>query len=103
MTRGSSITSAGQRRPCIIAAVRGRLGFSKRGRRQHQRGGRHDCGKSRGHDPRYRRSPCNGVTAVMTVETIRHWHIGDVDVARIVEVNAYEDDISMLLKDETPE
>jgi glyoxylase-like metal-dependent hydrolase (beta-lactamase superfamily II) len=39
----------------------------------------------------------------MTVETIRHWHIGDVDVARIVEVNAYEDDISMLLKDETPE
>jgi glyoxylase-like metal-dependent hydrolase (beta-lactamase superfamily II) len=37
----------------------------------------------------------------MTAETIRHWCIGDVEVARIVEVNAFEDNISMLLKDET--
>ena len=37
----------------------------------------------------------------MTAETIRHWRIGDVEVARIVEVNAFEDKISMLLKDET--
>jgi glyoxylase-like metal-dependent hydrolase (beta-lactamase superfamily II) len=37
----------------------------------------------------------------MTVETIRHWRIGDVEVARIVEVNAFEDNIAMLLKDET--
>ena len=36
-------------------------------------------------------------------EHIRHWKIGDVDVARIVEVNAFEDNISMLLKDETAE
>jgi glyoxylase-like metal-dependent hydrolase (beta-lactamase superfamily II) len=39
----------------------------------------------------------------MSVETLRHWHIGDVEVARIVEVNAFEDNISMLLKDETAE
>ncbi|HUI60486.1 MAG TPA: MBL fold metallo-hydrolase [Steroidobacteraceae bacterium] len=37
----------------------------------------------------------------MTVETIRHWRVGDVEVARIVEVDAFEDNISMLLKDET--
>jgi glyoxylase-like metal-dependent hydrolase (beta-lactamase superfamily II) len=37
----------------------------------------------------------------MTAETIRHWQIGDVEVARIVEVNAFEDNIAMLLKDET--
>jgi glyoxylase-like metal-dependent hydrolase (beta-lactamase superfamily II) len=37
----------------------------------------------------------------MTAETIRHWRIGDVELARIVEVNAFEDNISMLLKDET--
>ena len=37
----------------------------------------------------------------MTAETIRHWRIGDVEVARIVEVDAFEDNISMLLKDET--
>ncbi len=36
-------------------------------------------------------------------EHIRHWQIGDVEVVRIVEVNAFEDDISMLLKDETAE
>jgi glyoxylase-like metal-dependent hydrolase (beta-lactamase superfamily II) len=39
----------------------------------------------------------------MAVEHIRHWHIGDVEIARIVEVNAFEDNISMLLKDETAE
>jgi glyoxylase-like metal-dependent hydrolase (beta-lactamase superfamily II) len=37
----------------------------------------------------------------MAVENIRHWRIGDVEVARIVEVNAFEDDISMLLPDAT--
>jgi len=37
----------------------------------------------------------------MSADTIRHWRIGDVEVARIVEVNAFEDNISMLLKDET--
>ena len=39
----------------------------------------------------------------MAAEHIRHWKIGDVDVARIVEVNAWEDDITMLLPDATPE
>ena len=39
----------------------------------------------------------------MSAEHIRHWRIGDVEVARIVEVNAFEDNISMLLKDETAE
>jgi glyoxylase-like metal-dependent hydrolase (beta-lactamase superfamily II) len=39
----------------------------------------------------------------MAVENIRHWRIGDVDVARIVEVNAFEDNISMLLPNATPE
>jgi glyoxylase-like metal-dependent hydrolase (beta-lactamase superfamily II) len=39
----------------------------------------------------------------MSVEHIRHWRIGDVEVARIVEVNAFEDNIAMLLKDETAE
>ena len=39
----------------------------------------------------------------MAVEHIRHWRIGDVDVARIVEVNAFEDNISMLLPGGTPE
>ena len=39
----------------------------------------------------------------MAVEHIKHWKIGDVDVARIVEINAFEDDMSMLLKDATPE
>jgi glyoxylase-like metal-dependent hydrolase (beta-lactamase superfamily II) len=36
-------------------------------------------------------------------EHIRHWKIGEVEVARIVEVNAFEDNIAMLLKDETAE
>jgi glyoxylase-like metal-dependent hydrolase (beta-lactamase superfamily II) len=39
----------------------------------------------------------------MAVEHIRHWKIGDVEVARIVEISAFEDDISMLLKGATPE
>jgi glyoxylase-like metal-dependent hydrolase (beta-lactamase superfamily II) len=39
----------------------------------------------------------------MSAEHIRRWKIGDVEVARIVEVNAFEDNISMLLKDETAE
>ena len=38
----------------------------------------------------------------MAAEHIRHWRIGEVDVARIVEVNAWEDDITMLLPDATP-
>jgi hypothetical protein len=39
----------------------------------------------------------------VAVEHNRHWRIGDVEIARIVEVNAFEDNISMLLKDETAE
>jgi glyoxylase-like metal-dependent hydrolase (beta-lactamase superfamily II) len=39
----------------------------------------------------------------MAAEHIRHWKIGDVDIARIVEVNGWEDDIGMLLPDETAE
>ena len=39
----------------------------------------------------------------MAAEHIRHWQIGDVEVARFVEVNAWEDNISRLLKDETAE
>jgi glyoxylase-like metal-dependent hydrolase (beta-lactamase superfamily II) len=34
-------------------------------------------------------------------EHIRHWKVGDVEIARIVEVYGFEDNISMLLKDET--
>lgn len=36
-------------------------------------------------------------------ENIRHWRVGDVEIARIVEVNGFEDNIAMLLKDETAE
>ena len=39
----------------------------------------------------------------MAKENIRHWRVGDVEIARIVEVNAFEDNISMLLPDATPE
>ena len=39
----------------------------------------------------------------MAVEHLRRWMIGDVEVVRIVEVNAFEDDMSMLLKEGTPE
>jgi glyoxylase-like metal-dependent hydrolase (beta-lactamase superfamily II) len=38
----------------------------------------------------------------MAVENIKHWQIGDVEIARIVEVNAFEDDISMLLPEAGP-
>jgi glyoxylase-like metal-dependent hydrolase (beta-lactamase superfamily II) len=39
----------------------------------------------------------------MAVEHIRHWRIGDVEVARIVEINSFEDDIAMLLPGGTNE
>lgn len=39
----------------------------------------------------------------MATETIRTWRIGDVEITRIVEVNGWEDDITMLLPEATPE
>jgi glyoxylase-like metal-dependent hydrolase (beta-lactamase superfamily II) len=39
----------------------------------------------------------------MAAEHIRHWRVGDVDIARIVEVYGFEDDIAMLLPDATPQ
>ncbi|MGC1523694.1 MAG: MBL fold metallo-hydrolase [Steroidobacteraceae bacterium] len=39
----------------------------------------------------------------MAAEHIRHWRVGEVDIARIVEVYGFEDDISMLLPDATPQ
>jgi len=39
----------------------------------------------------------------MAKENIKHWKIGDVEVARLVEVNAFEDDMSMLLAGATNE
>jgi glyoxylase-like metal-dependent hydrolase (beta-lactamase superfamily II) len=39
----------------------------------------------------------------MAEEHIRRWKIGDVEVARIVEVNAHEDPISVLLPEAGPE
>src|SRR5882762_3969705 len=39
----------------------------------------------------------------MAAEHIRHWRVGDVDIARIVEVYGFEDDISMLLPGATPQ
>ncbi|MCC7461152.1 MAG: MBL fold metallo-hydrolase [Gammaproteobacteria bacterium] len=39
----------------------------------------------------------------MAAEHIRHWRVGDVEIARIVEVNAWEDDIAMLLPGGKPE
>lgn len=39
----------------------------------------------------------------MAVENIKHWKIGDVEIARLVEVNAFEDHLWMLWKDETAE
>ena len=38
----------------------------------------------------------------MAAEHIRHWRVGDVEIARIVEVYGFEDDISMLLPEATP-
>ncbi|HUK02862.1 MAG TPA: MBL fold metallo-hydrolase [Steroidobacteraceae bacterium] len=39
----------------------------------------------------------------MAVEHVRHWRIGDVEIARIVEINAFEDDMKMLLQEGTPQ
>jgi glyoxylase-like metal-dependent hydrolase (beta-lactamase superfamily II) len=39
----------------------------------------------------------------MAVEHIKKWKIGDVEVARIVEIWGFEDNMSMLLKDATAE
>ena len=39
----------------------------------------------------------------MAAEHIRHWRVGDVEIARIVEVNGWEDDITMLIPDATPQ
>ena len=39
----------------------------------------------------------------MSVETIRRWKIGDVEVIRIVELYDFQDDIWVLLRDATPE
>ena len=39
----------------------------------------------------------------MAAEHIRHWKVGDVEIARIVEVNGWEDDITMLLPDAGPQ
>lgn len=39
----------------------------------------------------------------MSIETMRTWKIGDVEITRIVEVNNWEDDITMLLPDATPQ
>ena len=38
----------------------------------------------------------------MAIENLRTWKIGDVEITRIVEVNNWEDDITMLLPDATP-
>ena len=38
----------------------------------------------------------------MAIEHMRTWKIGDVEITRLVEVNAWEDDITMLLPDATP-
>jgi glyoxylase-like metal-dependent hydrolase (beta-lactamase superfamily II) len=39
----------------------------------------------------------------MAKEHIRHWRVGDVEIARIVEVYGFTDNISMLLPDATPQ
>ena len=39
----------------------------------------------------------------MAVENIKKWRIGDVEVARIVEINAHQDPFTMLSADFTPE
>ena len=39
----------------------------------------------------------------MAIEHMRTWQIGDVEITRIVEVNNWEDDITMLLADATPQ
>lgn len=39
----------------------------------------------------------------MAIEHLRSWRIGDVEITRIVEVYNWEDDITMLLPDATPD
>ncbi len=39
----------------------------------------------------------------MSIDTMRTFKIGDVEITRLVEVNAWEDDITMLFEDGTPE
>ena len=39
----------------------------------------------------------------MAIETMRTWSIGDVEITRIVEVDNWEDDITMLLPEATPD
>jgi glyoxylase-like metal-dependent hydrolase (beta-lactamase superfamily II) len=39
----------------------------------------------------------------MAAEHIRKWRVGDVEIARIVEVYGFEDNITMLLPEATPE
>lgn len=39
----------------------------------------------------------------MAVEHIKKWQIGDIEVVRIVEINAHQDPFTMLSKDLTPE
>lgn len=39
----------------------------------------------------------------MAIENMRAWQIGDVEITRIVEVNNWADDITMLLPNATPE
>ena len=39
----------------------------------------------------------------MSIATMRTWKVGDVEITRIVEVNNWEDDITMLLPDATPQ
>ena len=39
----------------------------------------------------------------MATEHIRHWQIGDVQVTRIVEINAHEDPFTMLSAETEPD
>ena len=39
----------------------------------------------------------------MAIETLHTWKIGDVEITRIVEVNHWVDDITMLLPDASPD
>jgi glyoxylase-like metal-dependent hydrolase (beta-lactamase superfamily II) len=39
----------------------------------------------------------------MAVENIRKWQVGDVEIVRIVEINAHQDPFTMLSSDFTPE
>jgi len=39
----------------------------------------------------------------MAIENLHTWKIGDVEITRIVEVNAWEDDITMLWPDASPD